>query len=291
MHIGSGYPLYSAEAYSRWHYYPPPYYSGGAWYYATPWLWYDGNPHGSYTYSTWQSKITTRMNQPANVTITMSGAYNPSTRRGYIQTQYRNDSNVTLANVRAVRVITEDSIYYSAPNGDVWHNHVVRDYLPNQNGSIITINAGATYTITDTFTLNATWVAAKCQAVSWLQSEIQLADSTKPIFQGGIKNFSELPIEEIEINPLPSSLVWAIPNPCAAATEFVLPLRPGEPYTIFIHDVAGREINHLSGIAAMDHGRITWNLTDRSGSRVPSGVYLFRFASSAKNWCGTVIVR
>ena len=291
MHISSSYPLYSAEAYSRWHYYPPPYYSGGTWYYATPWLFYDGNQHGGYSTGTWQSKIVTQMARPSNVTITMSGAYNPGTRRGYIQTQYRNDSNVTLYNVRAVRVITEDSIYYSAPNGDLWHNHVARNYLPNQGGSIISITAGNTYTIIDTFTLGASWVSAKCQAISWLQSENSLADSSKPVFQSGIKNFTELPVEEIEINPRLAASVQVIPNPCAVSAEFVLPTRAGDPYSIVIHDVAGREINRLSGIASIDGSSIKWNRDDRYGRSVPSGVYLFRYESGATHIGGTVIVR
>jgi len=65
MHIVNGYPLYSSEARSRMGYYPGTAGPGSYW---TPWLWYDGRK-GSYSYGTWQNKITTRMAQPAPVTV------------------------------------------------------------------------------------------------------------------------------------------------------------------------------------------------------------------------------
>ena len=78
MHVVSSYPLYCAEALQRMYTYRPPY-NGG---YATPWLWYDGDQHGSYSYSLWESKITTRMAQPAPVTVTMWGDYSTTAGTG-----------------------------------------------------------------------------------------------------------------------------------------------------------------------------------------------------------------
>ncbi len=292
MHVATGYPLYLSEARSRWYYYPAPYYYNGSWAYATPWLWYDGNKHGSYTYSQWQSKITTEMNVPAPVTSTMIGAYNPSTRHLVMSVKYRNDTTVTLSNTRSMMVITEDSIYQTGgSNGDYWHNHVARKYLPTYTGQVVNIPAGDSVTVTQQYTLPAGWNAARCQVVAWLQSNVISSDTILPVYQGGLVNVTALPIEEIISEPQPTASVQVIPNPCVHSAEFVLPTRAGDSYSIVIHDVAGREINRLSGIAVVDGSHVTWNRDDRFGRSVPSGVYLFRFENGVSNLGGTVIVR
>jgi hypothetical protein len=290
MHASSGYPLYCAESRQRWFWYPAPYWYNGSWAYATPWLWYDGNKHGGYTYSQWQTKINTEMNVPSPVTTTIIGAYNPSTRFLMIQAKYRNDTTVALTNARSMCVITEDSLYYSAPNGDVWHNHVARKYLPNINGHTVTIAAGDSVTVLDTFTLNAAWIANKCQAVVWLQNTTMLADSTKPIYQGGLVNISALPIEEIGLQPIVPSAVQTWPNPCVKGTAFSFSLSLNAPYTISIFDITGRLVNQITGSGQGVQEQVKWNRHDRNGQMVGSGVYLFRFESGEIKADGKIVV-
>ncbi|OPX17931.1 hypothetical protein BXT86_03840 [candidate division WOR-3 bacterium 4484_100] len=194
MHIDNGYPLYNAEARQRMYFYPPPYYYQGNWYYATPWLWYDGDPHGSYLYSTWESKIVNRMNQPSPVTLTIWGDYSAD-GSGTVYAKFRNDSTATL-NGRVIFVITEDSLYYSGPNGDVWHNHVARDYLPDQNGQTVSIAPGDSITLSQPFTIQSGWDENMCQIVTWIQSDVLQSDSTKEIWQGGYIDVTELSIKE-----------------------------------------------------------------------------------------------
>ncbi len=293
MHISSSYPLYCGEARSRWYSYPPPYYSGGNWYYATPWLWYDGDPHGSYTYSQWQSKIVTRMNQPAPVTVTMWGDYSVTAGTGTINAQFRNDSTATMAG-RVLFVITEDSLYYTgAPNGDLWHNHVARDYIPNQNGQFVSISAGDSLTVTYGFTIQAGWDENRCDIIAFIQDTQLQADSTKEIWQGGIKPVMELipGVEEHEVEIAPIYAVTTAPNPCVRNTSFQFDLPIGTDYRIDIYDVSGRRVRSLPGFTHQISGSVNWDLTNEQGAKVGAGIYLYRFTSEVLNTSGKVVVR
>ncbi len=291
MHISSGYPLYCDESRQRMYYYTPPYYYNGSWYYATPWLWYDGNPHGSYQYTTWESKIVTRMNQPAPVTITMWGHYELTADTGRIYAQFRNDSTETLDG-RVIVVVTEDSLYYSAPNGDVWHNHVARDYLPDQNGQVVSIPAGDSVTVDQPLSFDPDWLRYRCELVTWIQNDSMTADSVKEIWQGGILRATELTgIEEEESEEIISAKVTARPNPCDMSAAFMFSLPAGEEYQITIYDVLGRRVRTLRGISGGGEESTYWNLKNNKGSLVGAGVYLYRFESRAITTTGKIVVR
>jgi hypothetical protein len=290
MHISTGYPLGLAEAYYRWHWYPAPYWYGTYWTYATPWLWIDGDKHGSYQYSTWQTKITNRMNVPSPFTITMWGDWQPAASTGTIYAQFRNDSTESLTG-NVLFVLTEDSIHYSAPNGDQWHNHVARDYLPTYIGEAVTIPAGDSVTLSRTFALGATWNPDKIQFVSWIQDQNMQPDTVIEIWQGGILNIDELGIEEYGNNQVASASISTVPNPAVNSTRFSFALATGEEYHIALYDVSGRQIRRLSGVASGGEESIEWNLRNEQGTRVSSGVYLYRFESAGLNATGKVVVR
>jgi hypothetical protein len=201
MHISSAYPLYCPEARNRMYMYPPPYYSGGQWYYVTPYLWYDGKK-GTPTYTTWQSQIEQRMNVPSNLIFDFSGWYNQNTRNGQIELTITNESASPITG-RLIFVITEDSIYSAAPNGDLWHNHVARDYLPDNNGEIITVPALGSISRIRDFTISTNWDADRCKIVAFLQDDNLQPDSTKEIYQGGMIKINELSAIKEITNYLP----------------------------------------------------------------------------------------
>jgi len=291
MHIDNGYPLYCAEARQRMYYYPPPYWSNGQWWYATPWLWYDGDKHGGSNYTAWQSKIVARMNIPAPVTITMWGTYTPLRGTGTIYAKFRNDSTATI-NGRVIWVITEDSIYYSAPNGDLWHNHVARDYLPNQNGQTVSIPAGDSVTISQSFTIQSNWNANKCQIVTWLQNDVMTADSIKNIWQGAFINVPDLTyVAEGNSENSVSENIIPIPNPCVIHTRFSFTLPAQTEYSISIFDISGRKVWSIKGRADGKQKTVEWNLKDQKGVKLGPGVYLYRFESGELRTKGKIVVR
>jgi hypothetical protein len=276
--------MYLSEAYQRWHSYPPPY---NAVSYATPWMWYDGNPHGSYTHSTWQTKILQRMNEDAPVVITMWGNYNPTTRAGTINARYWNETPFPLTGFR-IFVVTEDSIQRSTPNGDQWHNHVARDYIPDYTGSLVDIPAGEEVTYSQPFSISSSWNVNQCEIVTFFQNNHLTPDSIKEIYQGAMIKVRDLPMSAIEQGqsdlPVNTPSVTVSPNPCVNKTRFAFSLLGGQEYKINIFDVSGRSIKTLNSIASGEKQLINCEF-------VKAGVYFYRFSSDLVNTTGKIIVK
>lgn len=286
MHIASGYPLYCYEARQRMYTYPPPY-NGG---YATPWLWYDGDETGSYSYTTWQTKIVNRMNQPAPITATMWGSYTPTDGSGAISIQFRNDSTATI-NGRVIIVITEDSLYYNAPNGDPWHNHVARDYIPTHTGQTVSIPVNDSIIVTEDFTVQPAWDEDRCVIIAWIQDDTYISQR-KEVWQGVMKPVMELVgVEEQERDVVARYSVIAAPNPCVNGTAFSFVLPVDQNYRIDMYESTGRLVRTIHGSASGREDHVQWDLKDSIGHNVSSGVYLYRFSAGADHRTGTVIVR
>lgn len=210
---------------------------------------------------------------------------------GTINAQFRNDGATTLSG-QVLFVITEDSLYYAGPNGDPWHNHVARDYIPNYTGQSVSIPAGDSVTVTYPFTIQTGWDENKCDILTWFQDTQYQADSTKEVWQGGIKHVMDLiGIEENESNIAPIYSVKSSPNPCVRNTAFQFELPINTAYRIDIYDVSGRHLRNLSGIARHAQESITWDLTSEQGDRLSAGVYLYRFESDVLNSSGKIVIR
>lgn len=282
MHIYLFSPMYFEEVYNRWHYYPPP--DNGN--YSYPWLWYDGNPHGGWVASTWHAKIDNRLNVTTPVTIMMWGTYNSGSGNGTIYARYRNDSTAAIT-ARSIFVVTEDSIYYSGTNGDPWHNHVARDYLPDENGQTLTIPAGDSVTTSNGFTIQSDWNANRCQILTWLQNDNMLPDSTKPIYQGAIKKVSDLvAVEESSIFSLRAPSIRAYPNPARRLVNFELDQATGSNYSLKIYDPTGRQIISFSGITKTTHDKLIWKLD----KNMNDGIYFLKFRSKTDDYLGKIII-
>ncbi len=273
------------------YFYPAPYWYGSSWVFVTPWLWIDGTKRGRWIYSTWQDSIVARMNRPAPFTCTMWGTYNQSTGNGTVYAKFKSDTTAMVTGY--VRfVLTEDSLYYAGPNGDVWHNHVARDYLPDTGGTAVTIAPGDSVIVSRNFTVQSGWNANRCEIVAWIQSPFLLPDSTKEIWQGGMIKVTNLtPVEEVVSQKPTQTPIASFPNPCVNHTRFTFFLNKGEVYSISIFDVAGRKILEIDGYASGDKETIEWDLKDQAGKRVNSGVYFYRFISSDKEKSGKIVIR
>ncbi|UCD04884.1 MAG: Omp28-related outer membrane protein [candidate division WOR-3 bacterium] len=293
MHCNTSYTSYGMflqEARSRWYWYPPPYWYNGAWYRAYPWLWYDGDPHAAYTYANWGNLINQRLTVPAPFTITMWGDWNPALGTGTIYAQFRNDSTEALTG-NVLFVVTEDSIYRVVPNGDQWHNHVARDYLPTYIGETVTIPAGDSLTLSRTFALDTEWNPDMINFVTWIQDTLMQPDSVIEIWQGGQLDITELGVHELGNTGIAAMNITTTPNPCVNGTRFSFILTAGEKYRIGIYDITGRKIWELDGIASGTEENIEWNLQTDKGSRVSAGIYLYHFESNNIYTTGKVVVR
>jgi hypothetical protein len=273
MHLRSGYPLYCSEAVTRMYYYPSPY--------VTPMMKYDGLNGGS-GYSGWRNMVTSRFPVNAAVTVTMWGTYTRGS--GIINVQFRNDTTVTVTG-RASIVITEDSLYYNGPNGDVWHNHVARDYVPTPTGTYVTIPPGDSVTVTQPFTIQTSWQEDMVEIVSWLQT-----DGTRYMWQGAKTALLNIGVREQEDEMVSVQKIYPAPNPCVNNTIFSFQLPTGTDYQIEIYDVTGRSIQTMTGKASGTTESVRWNCDNHAREKVSAGVYLYRFVSEGANTNGKIIV-
>jgi hypothetical protein len=284
MHVVTSDPLYNAESRSRWFTYPsvtyPSYYYG--------WVIPDGNIHGTTTFSTYQAMILNRMNIPSPIRIIMRGNYNQPANSGTISASYYNESGSTI-NGNVLFVITEDSLYYSAPNGDQLHNHVARDYIPNYIGSSVSIPSNDSVVVTYPFTTSSDWNPRRVAIVTWIQNPNMASDSTKEVYQGAritLMNLNWIGVEEEQSNLLNTPFqVNVTPNPCVNRTSFAFSLSAGTQYTISIFDAVGRNVKTLTGIATGKNDLVQWH------PEVRAGIYLYRFESNVTNTSGKIIVK
>ncbi len=287
IHGDVQFPLYSAEGRTRTRYYLPPI-SGG---YYTPFLWCDGRQRGTTYSSTWRPYIVSKLSQPANATLTSWGVYLPAQDSGRIYVKVHNDSTGTMKGY--VRfVLTEDSCYYVGPNSDPWHNHVARDYLPDTSGTYAQLAASDSVIVYRDFRVQSGWNENRCKIVYWYQNDSLRADSSKPVYQAGVKNIMDMAVavEEVNSGSCAGSLTLA-PNPCRDKTVFRFQVPLHSQYTIKIFDISGRCVRAMTGITSSNVQNTAWNLRADQGDRVNSGVYLYTFESAALTIKGKIVVR
>ncbi len=147
-----------------------------------PTAWFDGlNPSvgGSGTqsmYSNYLPKVNTRLAVASHYSISALGAQ--------VGGEYQVTVTVskpeadTNTNVKLHAVLTESNI------PQVWFNqttveNVNRLMIPDQNGTLVTLDTGETTTVNLTFTPNASWNVANCEMVFFLQNM-----TSKEILQG-----------------------------------------------------------------------------------------------------------
>lgn len=290
MHVSIFDSFYLPEALNRMHYYPPPCSTVGNWFYTSPWLWYDGDKHGTEDYNTWEPKIVNRMMHDAPVTLTMGGIFSANEDTGRVYAHFRNDSTDTITG-RVIFVITEDSLFYPSPNGDLWHNHVPRDYVPDHNGQVVSIAPGDSLTIDQFFSLDTLWNDEMCEIVTWIQNDSMSADSIKEIWQGAMIKVTDLTgIHEQETNVV-RSRVDAYPNPCARDITFMLDIPSRSAYTLILYDVLGRPVRRFSGTAPVGRHEVTWNLLDMAGRKVGTGIYFYYLKHKDTQVHGKIVVR
>ncbi len=231
------------------------------------------------------------MNVPTPVRIRMWGNYDATHRNGIVYARFYNDSSTAIT-ANALFVITQDSIYLPTPNGDVWHNHVARKYIPFVVGEQLMIPAGDSVTYSQPYSIDTLWNVNQCEIVTMLQDTILMQDSTKQILQGGSIKVVSLGIDEGKNNlPIYSVKVKPYPNPGINGTRFAFSLPIGTAYQINVFDVSGRNAKVLKGIASSSNEQVLWNFRDERDNRVNSGVYIYQFQSSVTNAFGKLIIK
>jgi hypothetical protein len=286
-HVSSSYPLYNSEGSGKFRRYPPPY-NGG---YATPWAWIDGKQRG-YQYYNWAGYVSQAMATPADVGVEMSGWYNPTSRQGEVTAVFVNETDGPIQ-ATAFAAITEDSLYYQGPNGDPWHNHVCRDYLPDQYGTAVDLPALGTDTVMLPYNIYYDWDHDKCKIVVYMQNMTMQPDSSLPIYQG-----AETPVMDMvgleEQDPkrqASSGLRLSVsPNPLIDKSLFWFQATPGQRYSLDVFAADGRLVRSIGGSVTRADMSVAWDRIDDTGRRVARGVYAYRLRSGGSTGTGKLVV-
>jgi hypothetical protein len=283
-HLRSGYPCYLAEASRKMRLYPPP--QNGLYY--TPWLWLDGRQRGS-GYSSWASYVAAQLVVPADIAIAITGSYNPGAREGEAVIEFTNPLAESLSATANV-VIIEDSVYYSAPNGDPWHNHVCRDFIPDEYGTVVTLPGMGSDTLVVPYVIDPAWNDAFCKVLVFLQSTEVQTDSTRPVYQGG--EVQVLALTGANEPPQPRSALDAScgPNPARDRAGFRFQAEPGTRYALGLFSPDGRLVRELSGVSRAGLVELEWNRTDADGNRVRRGVYAWRLTAGGAAATGKLVL-
>jgi hypothetical protein len=135
-----------------------------------------GGSSSSSMYSSYLPKVNARMAVPAHYNLSAVGAQvGNQFQVGVTVTKPEADTNT---NVKLHAVLTESNI------PQVWFNqttveNVNRLMIPDQNGTLVTLDTGGTTTVNLSFTPNANWNLANCEMVFFLQNM-----TSKEILQG-----------------------------------------------------------------------------------------------------------
>ncbi len=107
-------------------------------------------------------------------------------------------------NLKLRVLLTESDIPYTWFGMSIL-NSVVRDMMPDQNGTVLNFTSGNTQTFVLPFTLGATWVKENCELIAFVQN-----DTGKEILQGTKKTMDtplfDLDAELLEVHNLPVQL-------------------------------------------------------------------------------------
>ncbi len=191
-----------------------------------------------------------------------------------IYARFRNDSTAAIT-ASALFVVTEDSIYYAAPNGDSIHNHVVRDFLPDHIGTNISIQPGDSAIVSQPFTVLPGWEAVNCELITMLQDTVTLPDSTKNIFQCARTRISDLSVTEHHADMKERNTISVKPNPSSKPVKFTINSLTAGSYFLRIYDAAGRLVKNFRGIMPRHAFSMYWDLKDDKGKAASPGVYFY----------------
>jgi len=268
-----------SENRARIFYYPP--HSDG--YYYTPYAWIDGFVRAGYSYNSWGSMIVNRYGVDSPLEIQLSGEFEEGDREGSLDMIIIAHEQISQSGLRVRIALTEDSLYYNAPNNTLWHNNTMRDMIPDTLGISIDIAEGETVELSQYFECPEPLVIEQCKLIVWVQAD----NSAKEILQTARIRIDDLGAVSVDdAAELPSSFCLAqnYPNPFNAKTTISYILEKESQVEIDIYDLGGRQIAAVvnSIQPAGDH-QVIWNGTDSNGNTVSSGVYFYRILTNGES--------
>jgi hypothetical protein len=230
---------------------------------------------GPHSEAHFQAAYDLRKATPTSVSLEIEGLYNESTRELDCTVTATTDQVLTPGDYRLHLVLTESDIFFDGSNGIQWHQYVMRDMLPDFEGSPVSFSGDlpqSDQSMLNT-TIDALYEQGNCRLTYFLQD-----NTTKEVFQAGSIALMDLlePVDVIEV-PSYSRLGAVYPNPFNPKTTIPLELDRAGYLKLDIVDASGRLVSTLhDGNLPAGRTEFNWNAVDHRGNSLGSGVYLAR---------------
>ncbi len=241
----------------------------------------------STNYNSLQDKYDERKATSTDVTLDITGDWDPGTRQV--------DVTVTASTTSALNgdyllhiALTESEVYFEGTNGIDWHEHTLRAMYPSYAGTPVTFSGGFPQTAmaSASFTLPEgsaphEYRPEHCQIVGFLQ-EVGATASADEVHQAGAVFLEDLGATAVAELPGALRLGRNYPNPFNPSTVIPVQLDEAGEIVMSVIDVSGREIRvlHEGHLDAGSH-ELRWDGRDTEGRVMPSGVYLARATGAA----------
>lgn len=131
---------------------------------------------GAYPYSTYRGDFDARKIIPVSLKISLAGtSYDGSSRNGTVKVRITNTTSSAVIGTMYI-VIYEADIAYTWQGVSTLYD-VVRDMVPTNTGTAVTIPANSYIDKTENFSIDVTWDGADCGVAVFVQG------SSKEIYQ------------------------------------------------------------------------------------------------------------
>lgn len=142
----------------------------------------NGTADGQSSAGTWIVLIKNSILSQSQFEIKILGNVD-ETSGGNLTIKVTADNNtIPSGDLRLHVAVVESNINYTGPNGDPFHNFVMRKMYPDHNGESFTINPNETKTFTRVFNWNSSWNLSNSEIVAFIQNNV-----TKEVYQAAIR--------------------------------------------------------------------------------------------------------
>jgi hypothetical protein len=134
----------------------------------------------------WTNQINQRLNRTNEVSLSLVNIIDTSTRTGILQITAGLTGGQVYNDLKLYAAVTENNLYFNAPNGKTNYNNILRQMLTDFNGEAITINPGQPANLLMEYTVDERIIQKNARIVVFVQS-----NSTKEIISAEKIKISE----------------------------------------------------------------------------------------------------
>lgn len=241
----------------------------------------------STSYSSLQTNYDARKATPTDVSLEITGDWDPVTRAVSVNVTASTTSSLSGDYLLHI-VLTESEVYFEGTNGIDWHEHTMRAMFPSHAGTPATFSGDfpQTASASASFTLPEgepphEYRPQFCKIVCFLQ-EAGVTASADEVHQSGAVHLEDLSSTGVAELPGAPRLGRNYPNPFNPSTVIPVHLDEAGEVSLTVVDVSGRVLRvlHRGRLEAGSH-ELHWDGRNAEGQVLASGVYLARATGAA----------